>query len=163
MRENNKSMITTAKISNGAKLIVYFLIGLLIFMVGYTQSLYSERSESKDKANEPSKPFVPQDSADSRSDKAEMPTESGEEELFVQLEHSGLVFSVAFSPDGKYALSGSADTTLRLWDVSTGKKIRQFIGHSDVITSVAFSPDGKYALSGNLDGTMRLWDINTGK
>jgi HEAT repeat protein len=39
------------------------------------------------------------------------------------------VLSVAFSPDGKYALSGSGDKTLKLWEVSTGKEIRTFTEH----------------------------------
>ena len=67
-------------------------------------------------------------------------------EIFVQLGNN--IRSVAFSPDGKYALSGSWDTTLRLWDVATGRKIRTFTGHTSFVKSVAFSPDGKYALSG---------------
>jgi len=69
-------------------------------------------------------------------------------EIFVQLGHSSSVNSVAFSPDGRYALSGSFDNTLKLWEVSTGREIRTFTGHSGSIYSVAFSPDGKYALSG---------------
>ncbi len=77
--------------------------------------------------------------------------------------------SIAFSPDGKHALSGGADNTLKLWDISDGKEIRTFKGHSgaapfcDGVLSVAFSPDGKYALSGAWDSTVKLWDIRSGK
>ena len=46
--------------------------------------------------------------------------------VFPQLGHSDYVNSVAFSPDGKYALSGSRDNTLKLWDVATGREIRTF-------------------------------------
>ena len=63
--------------------------------------------------------------------------------------HSDAVNSVAFSPDGKTALSGSEDNTLRLWDLATGREIRKFEGHSGAVSSVAFSPDGKTALSGS--------------
>ncbi|MDR0747475.1 MAG: caspase family protein [Helicobacteraceae bacterium] len=77
--------------------------------------------------------------------------------------HSVWVVSVAFSFDGRYALSGSRDETVRLWDIKTGKEIRQFTGHSEWVHSVAFSSDGKYALSGSADETVRLWDIKTGK
>ena len=84
-------------------------------------------------------------------------------EVFVQLGHTNLVFSVAFSPDGKYALSGSDDKTIKLWDISTGKEIRTFKGHTSTVRSVAFSPDGKYFLSGSWDKTIKLWDVSTGR
>ena len=71
--------------------------------------------------------------------------------------------SVAFSPDGRSALSGSSDRTLKLWDVATGKEIRTFTGHADMVWSVAFSPDGRTALSGSDDNTLKLWDVATGK
>ena len=77
--------------------------------------------------------------------------------------HSGWVYSVAFSPDGKTALSGSVDHTARLWDLATGREIRKLEGHSDGVDSVAFSPDGKTALSGSTDGTMRLWKLQSGE
>jgi len=43
--------------------------------------------------------------------------------------HTDWVTSVAFSPDGKYILSGSWDTTLKLWDIETGRLIRTFGGY----------------------------------
>jgi WD40 repeat protein len=88
---------------------------------------------------------------------------SDKPEIFVQLGHTMSVASVAFSPDGKYVLSGSWDDTLKLWNVETGREIRTFTGHRDNIKSVAFSPDGKYALSGSEDRTLKLWDVATGK
>ena len=48
------------------------------------------------------------------------------------------VFSVAFSPDGKYALTGSNDWTARLWNVQTGREVHTFTGHTGGVTSVAF-------------------------
>ena len=77
-----------------------------------------------------------------------------QEEAKVESGHSSDVLSVAFSPDGKLALSGSRDTTLKLWEVSTGRELRTFNGHSSSVESVAFSPDGKLALSGSDDKTM---------
>ncbi|MCK5522475.1 MAG: hypothetical protein KAI83_05000, partial [Thiomargarita sp.] len=76
--------------------------------------------------------------------------------------HNSSVKSVAFSPDGRYALSGSFDYTLKLWEVNTGAEIRTFAGHTDIVYSVAFSPDGRYALSGSFDYTLKLWELNTG-
>lgn len=83
--------------------------------------------------------------------------------------HTGGVESVAFSPDGEYALSGSWDDTMKLWDVATGREIRTFKRSSEYllemgdVLSVAFSPDGKYALYGTYDQALKLWDIETGE
>jgi len=81
--------------------------------------------------------------------------------------HTKDVNSVAFSPDGRYALSGSSDKTLKLWDVPSGTEIRSFRGHASYVNSVAFSPDGQYALSGSGDyesddNTLKLWDVPSG-
>jgi len=87
--------------------------------------------------------------------------------------HSG-VHSVALSADGCWALSGSgyfllhrpginSDNTLRLWELSSGKCLRTFVGHTDSVTSVALSVDGRWALSGSEDNTLRLWDVSSGE
>jgi hypothetical protein len=77
--------------------------------------------------------------------------------------HTDWVNSVAFSPDGRSALSGSKDETLKLWDVATGAEIRVFVGHGSSVDSVAFSPDGRTALSGGSDDEIKVWDVATGK
>jgi translation elongation factor P/translation initiation factor 5A len=77
--------------------------------------------------------------------------------------HIDWVSSVAFSSDGKYALTGSWDATARIWDIKTGEMIIELKGHTYKVSSVAFSPDGKYALTGSYDNTARIWDVNTGK
>lgn len=69
---------------------------------------------------------------------------------------------VAFSPDGKLLASGSADDAVRLWDVATGKLIRQFKGHTDGVNELAFSPSGKVLASAAQHGVGRFWDVQTG-
>ena len=69
--------------------------------------------------------------------------------------------SVALSPDGRFALTGSVDTTARLWDVSTGMEIRRF-EHGDAVNSVTFSPDGRFILTGVHTGGVILWEAETG-
>jgi WD40 repeat protein len=73
------------------------------------------------------------------------------------------VRAVALSPDARLVLSGSEENALRLWDVATGRELRQLSGHSKGICKVTFSPDGRRALSGSVDGTARLWDVQTGE
>jgi WD40 repeat protein len=77
------------------------------------------------------------------------------------------VHAVAFSPDGGLAVSGTAGgpnaSTIRLWDVRTGHKLRNLEGHGHNVHAVAFSPDGKRILSCSADNTVRLWNVETGK
>src|SRR2546425_19134 len=77
--------------------------------------------------------------------------------------HSGVVTAVRFSSDRRSLASGSADTTVRLWDVATGTGIRRLGGHAGTVFSVAFAPDGKTLASGSEDHTVKLWDVVTGK
>ncbi|MEQ9622173.1 toll/interleukin-1 receptor domain-containing protein, partial [Coleofasciculus chthonoplastes] len=73
-------------------------------------------------------------------------------------EHKGWVWSVAFSPNGKTIVSGSADGTIRLSDRDGNPLTEPFQGHEGEVFSVAFSPNGKTIVSGSNDGTIRLWD-----
>src|SRR5262245_32817214 len=75
--------------------------------------------------------------------------------------HTEIVYTIAFSPDGRHVLTGSFDKTLRLWEAATGKEIKSFggqAGHQQNILAVAFSPDTHYLASGSQDNTVKLWD-----
>ncbi|KAK3582368.1 hypothetical protein CHS0354_023912 [Potamilus streckersoni] len=80
-------------------------------------------------------------------------------------QHTSYVRSVAFSPDGTQALSGSSDKTIKLWKVSDGSLIHTFSSteqHTSSVFSVTFSPDGTHALSGSADNTIKLWRVSDG-
>lgn len=72
--------------------------------------------------------------------------------------HSHFVSEVVISSDGHFALSGSWDGTLRLWEINTGKTTRRFVGHSKDVLSVAFSADNRQIVSGSRDRTVKLWN-----
>lgn len=77
--------------------------------------------------------------------------------------HSEGVRAVSLSADGRLALSGSEDNTLKLWDLTTGRCLRTFSGHADWIQAVALSSDGKRGVSGSNDNTVIVWNVTTGK
>jgi WD40 repeat protein len=74
--------------------------------------------------------------------------------------HARNVWSVAFSPDGRFLVSGSFDRTLKLWNVGTGALVRTMTGHEQAIVGVAY---GQSAIaSGGDDSTVRLWRASDG-
>jgi WD40 repeat protein len=77
--------------------------------------------------------------------------------------HDDVIFSVAFSPDGRRLVSASFDHTLRLWDVEKLSSIRSYAHHSDFVYAVAFAPSGKQIVSASKDHTVQLVDVETGK
>ncbi|KAL2316422.1 Transcriptional repressor tup11 [Schizosaccharomyces pombe] len=73
------------------------------------------------------------------------------------------VRTIAFSPDGKYLVTGTEDRQIKLWDLSTQKVRYVFSGHEQDIYSLDFSHNGRFIVSGSGDRTARLWDVETGQ
>lgn len=71
--------------------------------------------------------------------------------------HSGPVYSVSFSPDKYYLVSGSEDSTVRLWCLLTFSCLISYKGHSGPVWDVKFGPYGHYFTSCGMDKTARIW------
>jgi WD40 repeat protein len=78
------------------------------------------------------------------------------------MQHAAQITAVAFSPDGRYVVSGSYDGMARVWETATGREIAR-LSNQGGVTSFVFSKDGSYLLSGGEDGTARVWEIATGR
>ncbi|XP_058742280.1 small ribosomal subunit protein RACK1-like [Vicia villosa] len=72
--------------------------------------------------------------------------------------HSDFVQDVVLSSDGEFALSGSSDGELRLWDLEAGTTRCRFIGHEEDVVSVAFSFDDRMIVSASRDRSIKLWN-----
>lgn len=77
--------------------------------------------------------------------------------------HAQQVIAVAVTPDGRVAVSGSLDRTLKVWDIESGRELQTLGGHAAFITAVAISSDGRRALSASADTTVRVWDLTSGE
>jgi WD40 repeat protein len=76
--------------------------------------------------------------------------------------HTDRINSVAFLPYGNRAVSGSADRTIRLWDLFQPREIHCFRGHQDAVFWVAVSPNGRRMLSSSLAGKeLLLWNLES--
>ena len=85
--------------------------------------------------------------------------ESGREAFPVEaFEGDQLLFSVAFSRDGRWLVGGGGDRKIKVWNGATGQKVGVVGEHADEITKLAFSPDGRYLASIGDDDMVNLWD-----
>jgi WD40 repeat protein len=67
-------------------------------------------------------------------------------------------FAVAFSPDGRYLVTGGSSQTVQVWDAQTGHAVGTLGAHNRIIRGLAFSRDGHHLASVSTDGIMKLWD-----
>lgn len=82
--------------------------------------------------------------------------------------HESDIYSIDFSLNGRYLVSGSGDRTARVWDVESGECLFKF-DHNEYakvdagVTSVCFHPDSRVLVTGSLDKIVRVFDVVTGK
>jgi WD40 repeat protein len=76
--------------------------------------------------------------------------------------HTPSVFTVAYSPDGRYLLSGGRDAMLRVWDIQNGyRMLSEQAAHWYTVNHIVFSPDGALFATASRDKTLKIWDTAT--
>ena len=75
----------------------------------------------------------------------------------------GPILSVAVTSNGAQLLTGSADKTIQVFDLKTGKSVRTMTGHGDAVTALAITKDGAKVLSAGNDRILRVWNAADGK
>lgn len=83
------------------------------------------------------------------------------EEVLYLRGHTGIITTVAYSPDGRYIATGAEDSAVRIWDAATGECESCLVHHEGQVLCVAFSPDGKYLASASADGAILIWEAST--
>jgi len=76
--------------------------------------------------------------------------------------HTGPVTVVKLNLSSGYALTGSEDKTVRLWNLQDGACVKVFQGITSTITALAFDQEGKFIAAGSADGNVIVWDRETG-
>jgi WD40 repeat protein/transcriptional regulator with XRE-family HTH domain/energy-coupling factor transporter ATP-binding protein EcfA2 len=88
---------------------------------------------------------------------------TGQVLLSGNLGNSAPLRTIAFSPNGKLAVTGGDDQKAKVWDTTSGQVLYTLSGHTNRIYGAAFSPDGTRVVTASLDGTARIWDITPAK
>jgi len=92
-----------------------------------------------------------------------LPVYSQKPVLMLPEGHTGYIYSITYSPDGKTVLTASADKTAKRWDVKTGKLLNSYEDHPDMVEAAGYSPDGKFIYTACEDDSVRVWQSHTGE
>jgi centriolar protein POC1 len=69
---------------------------------------------------------------------------------------------VRFHPDGTCIAAGSADHSIKIWDIRSQRLIQHYDAHNDSVSEIAFHPNGRYLISSSVDSTVKIWDLRQG-
>jgi WD40 repeat protein len=78
------------------------------------------------------------------------------------MEHEKRVTAIAFAPDGQRLTTGSADNTVRVWNITKGRVVAR-MAHEGAVNAVSVSSDGNWVAMGSADRTAWLWEAATGR
>jgi WD40 repeat protein len=87
-----------------------------------------------------------------------------EQHISTYKNHPGMIGAVTWSPDGRHIAStssGGTDTTVHIWEATTGRTLLIYKGHTYWVRALAWSPDGRFIASGSLK-EVQIWDVSTG-
>eukprot|EP01038_Epipyxis_sp_PR26KG_P004550 gene4550-6422_t len=77
--------------------------------------------------------------------------------------HSSAINCVCYSPDGELIVTGSDDTTIKIWNSKSGECLSTLDGHENSVTSIDFAVDNRIFVSGSRDNTIKIWDAQSGE
>jgi WD40 repeat protein/serine/threonine protein kinase len=86
--------------------------------------------------------------------------ETGQIPAAQEVEHTGVIAGLGFSPDAKILATASMDHSIRLWDFQNRRVIGTLQGHVSEVWALAFSPDGRALVTGGKDGSVKLWETH---
>ena len=81
-------------------------------------------------------------------------------DVLVELDNTPSVNSVSWSPNGRWLATGDVDSSVRIWDATTGALEERLTGHTGIVITVDWSPDSRRIVSGGSDGTARVWELD---
>ena len=130
--------------------------------IGPSDTLETRKEVIGEKTEDNIVPGVTKDFSGDKATSVQMPSSS---DSFARVSRESTmdgVMAMSLSQDDRLAVSGTGDTAISIWDMSSGVLKRRLEGHSADVKSVSFSPDGRGVVSGSADASVRIWDASSG-